>query len=100
MKSEIVFNMPSWLDDAHDILNQQRGQNRRMSYHLIVIETLRALSGGKPTKNQLQKFSKIRRKRFIEVLKYLIETESVRRSGAGTKFDPYVYELGEKELRR
>lgn len=102
--NQIIFNSPEWRWDddgnAHDILNQKRGQNRRMTHGLIVIETLRAISGGKPTRDQLQKFSKIRRKRFIVVLKHLIEIESVKRTGSGTKFDPYLYELGEKEIRR
>ena len=59
MKTEIVFNPPGWCWDennnAHNILNQKRGQNRRMTHGLIVIETLRAISGGKPTRDQLQK---------------------------------------------
>lgn len=99
MKAEPVFTMPSWLDDAHDILNQGRGQARRMSLHLIIIETLRA-TNGKPTKDQLQKFYKTRRIKFIAMLKYLLETESVKRSGQGTKLDQFVYELGDKERRR
>jgi hypothetical protein len=77
-----------------------RGQAKRMAHGLIVIETLREICGGKPTRDQLQKFSKIRRKRFILLLKHLIETESVKRIGSGTKFDPYLYELGEKEICR
>lgn len=103
--SEITFTMPHWsLDEeegrANDILTMPRGQARRMAHGLIIIETLRAISGGKPTRDQLQKFSKLRRKRFIQVLKHLLETASVIRSGSGTKFDPYRYELGAKEIKR
>ena len=104
MKNEIIFTPPKWSfggdNNSHDILNQKRGPNRRMSHHLIIIETLRAISGGKPTKDELQRLSHIKRARFISVLKFLIETESVVRSGAGTKFSPFVYALGEKELCR
>jgi len=99
---EIKFEMPPWsmdMNGAHDILTMKRGQQRRMSLPLIVIETLRATSG-KPTRDQLQKFSRIRRKRFIPILKHLLETDSVVRTGSGTKFDPFRYALGEKELRR
>ena len=102
--NQIVFNPPQWRWDddnnAHDILNMPRGQAKRMAHGLIIIETLRAISGGKPTRDELQKFSKLRRKRFIVVLKYLLETESVVRSGSGTKFDPFRYALGEKEIYR
>lgn len=102
--NQIIFTMPGWCFDsdnnAHEILNMQRGQAKRMAHGLIVIETLRHISGGKPTRDQLQKFSRLRRKRFIQVLKQLLETESVVRSGSGTKFDPFRYALGEKEIRR
>lgn len=87
-------------DDEYETLNMKRGSNRRMNYHNIIVTTLRVLRDQKPTRDQLQKLSKIRRKRFIEVLKYLLKNESVKRLGTGTKFDPYVYMLGEKELRR
>ena len=102
--NQIIFNLPQWRWDddnnAYDILTMPRGQAKRMAHGLIIIETLRAISGGKPARDQLQKFSKLRRKRFIQVLKHLLETESVKRTGSGTKFDPYRYELGEKEIRR
>ena len=99
---EIKFTMPSWCSDgdAYEILTMQRGQAKRMAHALIVIETLRAISGGKPTRDQLQKFSKLRRKRFIQVLKYLLETASIVRSGEGTKFSPFRYALAEKEIHR
>ena len=101
--SEIIFKMPSYSMDGDnnvfEILTMKRGQRRRMAYHLIIVEALRALSG-KPTRDELQKFSKIRRKRFIQVLKHLLETESVKRFGTGTKFDPHRFGLGEKEIRR
>ncbi len=98
--TEIKFTMPPWHDNAYDILTMKRGKDKRMIHALIVIETLRAISGRKPTRDQLQKFSKLRRKRFIVVLKHLMDTGSVIRSGSGTKFSPYLYELGEKEIRR
>jgi hypothetical protein len=97
---EIIKPDIPFFDDAYAVLNQKRGANRRMSHNHIIIETLRVLREQKPTRDQLQKLSKIRRKRFIAVLKYLIEMGSVRRLGTGTKFDPYLYVLGEKELGR
>lgn len=79
--NQIIFNPPQWRWDddnnGHEILNRKRGQAKRMAHGLIIIETHRAVSGGKPTRDQLQKFSKLRRKRFIQVLKYLLEIESV-----------------------
>lgn len=98
-KNEVVLKTPSVWDEAFHILNMKRGQARRMTYHLIIIETLRALSG-KPTKDQLQKFSRIRRARFVPVLRFLIESGQVIRSGSGTKFDPFVYSLSEIHHRR
>lgn len=103
--NQITFNPPklSFSDDndyVYDLLNQKRGPNRKFSHHLIVTETLRLVSGGRPTAIELQKFSKIRRNRFLVVLKYLIENERVRRLGEGTKVSPYRYELAESELRR
>jgi hypothetical protein len=101
--NEVTFSMlrlsldPA--ENSYEVLSMKRGQRRRLSYHLIIIETLRALSG-KPTRDQLQKFSKIRRKRFIPVLRHLLEIGSVLRTGTGTKFDPFLYELGGMEVRR
>ena len=102
--TEIKFQLPAFSMDhdnnAYEVLTMKRGKQRRMSYHAIIIETLRALGDQRPTRDQLQKFSKIRRKRFIMVLKQLLETESVKRNGSGTRCDPYKYALGEKEIRQ
>lgn len=103
--TQITFNPPklSFSDDndyVYDLLNQKRGPNRKFSHHLIIVETLRLVSGGKPTAIELQKLCKIRRKRFLLVLKLLMENESLKRSGTGTKYNPFVFELGSKELKR
>lgn len=97
---KLEIEMPNYMEDAYHILNMKRGQERRMSHPLIVIETLRALGDQRPTRDQLQKLSKIRRKQFITILRHLLETKSVERIGGGTRFDPYLYVLGEKERRR
>ena len=97
---EIIMKMPYLFDDGWHVLNLRRGQERRMSYHLIIVETLRSLGDQRPTRDQLQKCAKIRRKQFVAVLKYLLETRSVERIGGGTRFVPYLYVLGEKERRR
>jgi hypothetical protein len=91
--------MPRVFDDGWTILNMRRGKERRMALPLIIIETLRTLGEEKPTRDELQKLSKIRRQRFITILRDLIETKSVYRVGNGTKFRPYLYCLGEKERR-
>lgn len=83
---KLTIKIPGFFDDAYDILTMKRGRQRRDSYHIIILETLQALGDQRPTKDQLQVASRIRRSRFIPVLKMLLETKSVERSGSGTKY--------------
>ena len=93
----LKFELPkfSWSESnyARDLLTMKRGRQRRAAHGHIVIETLRAITGGAPTKDELQKLSRIRRDRFIPVLKYLIGAGAVVRSGTGRKFDPFRFSL-------
>jgi len=104
MPKEIKFEIPEWSWDdetnANELLTMGRGKARTFNHPHIIMTVLRKLKGQMPTRDQLQKFSRIRRKRFIVVLKHLLDTGSVTRVGEGTKFSPYLYALGEKERHR
>jgi predicted transcriptional regulator len=75
----------------HRLLTLPRGRERRESHFQIVIATLQFLYPERPTRDLLQKASRIRRKRFIVVLKQLVESGAVIKSGKGTKKDPFKY---------
>ena len=94
--NSVKFELPpfSWNKNnyAREILTMKRGNRRRASLGQIVIETLRA-TRGMPSKDELQKLSRIRRDRFLPVLKYLVDARFVSRAGTGRKGDPFLYRL-------
>ena len=96
---EIKFKMPGFFEPGYEIINLRRSENRKHAHHLIVIEFLKGMVGINPTRDQLQKLVRIRRRRFIQVLKYLINCGEVIKVGTGLKGDPFRYRLGEKYQR-
>lgn len=80
-------------EEIKRLLALPRGQERLKSHWRIVLAILHIARPHCPTRDQLQKLTKIRRKRFIEVLRYLMYTRSVVRFGQGTKEDPFRYRL-------
>lgn len=80
-------------EEIKRLLALPRGEERLRSHWRIVLAILHLASPHCPTRDQLQKLTRIRRKRFIEVLRYLMHTRSVVRSGQGTKEDPFRYRL-------
>ena len=86
------------LELHHQLLTLPRGKERRESHFQIVLATLRFLSPEYPTRDQLQKASRIRRKRFIQVLKYLLNTGTVVKFGAGEKRNPFLFKLSDEHL--
>jgi hypothetical protein len=97
--AKLDLQSTGFFDESYRILTLPRGKGRRHSHHLIIIETLRTLTGPQPTRDELQKLVRIQRKRFLKLLKYLQETGNVERIGNGSKGDPYRYQLGEKNRR-
>jgi DNA-directed RNA polymerase specialized sigma subunit len=96
--SKPELKMPSFWDDSFIVLNMSRGVQRRQSHKEIVIETLRATVGRSPTKDELQKLSRIRRANFIVALKELLKLGKVERTGTGSKNDPFRYILAAEHL--
>lgn len=85
--NDVVFKLPGFFDPNYRLLTLGRGRERRESHFHIVIETLRELDPQMPSRDQLQKIVRIRRKRFIRVLQYLVNTGTVIRTGSGKKND-------------
>ncbi|OQW48545.1 MAG: hypothetical protein A4S09_13670 [Proteobacteria bacterium SG_bin7] len=89
------------MNDTKPILDEQiklllslpRGPKRRDNHFRIVAAILHLAHPLSPTRDQLQKLSRIRRKRFIQVLRYLVDTGTVIRTGEGTKESPFRYRL-------
>jgi hypothetical protein len=84
----------------YDVFLIKKRDERRHAHHLLIIEALRRTVGVSPTRDELQAFAKIRRKRFIQVLSYLIKTGDVERFGQGRKGEPFRYKLGQKHQYR
>lgn len=80
-------------EEIKRLLALPRGQERLQNHWRIILAMLHLARPYFPTRDQLQKLTRIRRKRFIEVLRYLMYTRSVIRSGQGTKEDPFRYRL-------
>ena len=79
--------------DLYDLL-ERKGKEKRDSHLSLIIESLRYLGDLGPTQKELQRYTRLRRKRFIELMKYLIFTGDVTRIGRGTKGQPFRYYLG------
>ncbi|OQW54954.1 MAG: hypothetical protein A4S09_17370 [Proteobacteria bacterium SG_bin7] len=76
------------------LLSLPRGSERHFNHFQIVIAILHLAGPLSPTRDQLQILSRIRRKRFIAVLKYLVDTGAVIKFGDGTKHKgPFKYRL-------
>jgi hypothetical protein len=80
-------------DEIKRLLALPRGQERLKNHYRIILAILNIAGPQSPTRDQLQKLTRIRRKRFIEVLRYLMHTRSVVRFGDGTKESPFRYRL-------
>lgn len=87
---ETNLNLP---EASQRLLTLPRVKERYDSHFHIVMAILELARPGSPTRDQLQKLTRIRRKRFIAVLRYLVETGSVIKFGQGTKQDPFRYRL-------
>ncbi len=87
---EINLNLP---ETSRRLLTLPRGKERYDSHFHIVMAILDLARPGSPTRDQLQVLARIRRKRFIAVLKYLVDTGAVIKFGQGTKEDPFRYQL-------
>jgi hypothetical protein len=85
--------MPNLFDLRYDAIFLNRGKERRKRYRDIIIETLQVLDDQRPTKDELQKLSHIRREKFIVVFRELLEIGVIDRFGSGNKKDPFRYAL-------
>ena len=84
------LNLP---ETSRHLLTLPRGKERYDSHFHIVTAILDLARPGAPTRDQLQKLVRIRRRRFIQVLRYLVDTGAVIKFGEGTKEDPFRYRL-------
>jgi len=92
MRKEIDLNI--WGDYRDDVIFVgKRSRERREKQTVLVLEVLRNVDPRRPTRDQLQKLSGIRRTLFIAVLNRLLEKGEVMRFGRGVKDDPFVYGL-------
>lgn len=88
---ETNLNLP---EASQRLLTLPRGKERYDSHFHIVIAILDLAHPGAPTRDQLQKLVRIRRRRFIQVLRYLVDTGAVIKFGQGTKQEgPFRYRL-------
>lgn len=95
---ELEINLPSELWDGVEfspVMALKRGADRRLYHRAIIVEVLRLIDPQAPTKGNLQRLTKIRRKSFLPLLRHLIECGFVCRIGTGTKGDPFRYRLRE-----
>lgn len=100
MRDENIQLPGLWDDYQGDyrLFNLRRGAEKRQRAWEIIVEVLKAVSPKCPTRDQLQKLCRIRRKKFIGLLKSLIETGTIHKVGSGTKGDPFVYAIDPKYL--
>ena len=80
----------------YDVFLIKKRDERRHAHHLLIIESLKRRVGVSPTRDELQELAKIRRKRFIQILNYLLKTGDVEKFGQGRKGEPFRYRLGQK----
>lgn len=73
----------------------KRNSLRRFNHPHFILDALRAAYPHQPTRDELQKMARIRRKDFIKKLKYLISCGSIKRIGSGTKAVPFRFTLPE-----
>ena len=96
MKQEI--KLPDELWDGVElpaVLALKKGPERRNQLRQIVVASLEVVAPQRPTARNLQKLSRIRRKAFLPLLKYLLGRGQIARDGSGTRGDPYTYRLPE-----
>jgi hypothetical protein len=91
------FKLPNfWSEEqAHPVLLLNRGAERRKQQREIIVETLRLIKG-QPTGRELQTFSKLRRKVFLPLLKSLVKSSILERTGSGTRGSPFRYRLSDQ----
>jgi predicted transcriptional regulator len=84
-----------WSDEVeiNPILLLERGKVKTSKYKEIIVAILKAEYPQKLTKKELQLRAKIKRCRFIVLLKELLASGTVVRSQSGTRSDPYRYSL-------
>lgn len=70
-----------------------RGKARRSQERQIIIAALQAVEPKAPTKTNLQRLSRLRRKKFLAVLRYLVDCGVVLKLRDGVKGDPHRYRL-------
>lgn len=80
-------------EEINRLLALPRGKERLKNHYRIILAVLHLAGPHSPTRDQLQKLTRIRRKRFIEVLRFLMHTRSVVRFGEGTKESPFRYRI-------
>ena len=76
--------------------NGAENKQRQKSQHQVIIETLHAMGDMKPTRDELQRLARIRRKDFVVLLKELLSGGDIERTGTGTKNDPYLYSVAKQ----
>lgn len=91
---ETNLNLP---EASRRLLTLPRGKERHKSHFHIIMAILDLAWPACPTRDQLQVLSRIRRKRFIAVLRYLVDTGAVIKFGEGTKRNgPFRYRLADE----
>ena len=99
MKKRKEIRISFWdINDNSPLFIFRRGAERRNKRKELIIEVLKLVHPQKPTKDNLQRLSKIRRCDFLKALYALMDKEVIFKSGAGTKSDPYVYELAHEYI--
>lgn len=94
-KIQVNVRAFTWDDEPLSplVFLMKRSADRRNRIREIIVEVLKNVTPAKPTRDELQKLCKVRRTRFIPMLKSLLERGSVERTGSGTKTDPFRYRL-------
>ena len=96
MKPNIKIELPvlscEERNRSFELLTLKRGEQRIDSLAEFIVAALKNCTVS-PTKDELQKLSQIRRDRFLPVLRDLIGTGAINRTGTGLKGEPFRYRL-------
>lgn len=99
---DIKLRLPNFWDEnptqISPVLLIKTRKERRLRHKDILIEVLRNVNPRKPTKLQFQKLCRIRRTKFLVVLKSLLACGAIRTWGTGKKNDPLTYGLDNSYL--
>lgn len=100
---EIKLKLSSFWDldstPVHPVILLKKGAERRNRLRELIVEVMRNVAPSKPTARQLQKLCRVRRNRFLPLLKSFVEKGVLIPCGSGTKGDPYKYVLNEQSLK-